>query len=578
MEIIKTFFDKNLVQIKGTDIDPLFRAKDIALILGINNFRESIKNYDDDEKVLIDCLTNGGVQKTIFLTEIGLYRFIFRSNKEIAKQFNKWICKVIKDIRNDNNRLETEIDEQKKIIDDKDFELIIKKDLLLKDLYRQVQCVYIALIKLFEDGDKMILKIGESIDCDNRNLSKEFGDCYYLEIFPCYHSIKFESVILKQFEYLKHPILKKTGKYSSETLLVTNKQYDEILFFIKKNLRFYEKNDIEMKLKYEELLNENLKLKLSLKNNKKEKKEDNDEEENEENEEENKEEDEEDEEEENEEEDEEEENYEEEDNDKILDEINKVNYKSKNYTNKISELKDNTITSQKIRPKANPKGYKYQMYDAKTLKHLKTFQSFENVRVFFKSQNIKINIKNLKNAFLKRHEHKGYRWNLIDRIQDDIEYKLEKTVAHTDSTMEFIASFNINPDDKQNEDKISIINIYYSQKSIANELKVSAKKMCESIQLNKPVSNLYFKKLGDCNQTWIDAYLKKGNKLPSKPVQLNSKPVEILKLENKQITKFQSMTHLLDFFKDLGYNHSRPLIQKHIKSKTECHGYFIKYS
>lgn len=590
MEIIKTFYNEKLVGIAGTENEPLFKANDIASMLGVLNFRDYLKNYNDDEKVLIECKTNGGVQKTIFLTELGLYRFLFKSNKDIALKFTRSICEMVKKSRIDNIELKSEEvikNEPKKTIGDIEFQMIVQKDLLLKSYFKQVQCVYIVLIKFYEDGDKMLLKIGESIDCDSRNLSREFGDCYYLEIFPCYQSVKFESVILNHFEYLKHPILKKTGNYSVETLLATRKQYDDIVSFIKKNLHFYEKNDIEMKLKYEELLNENLKLKLlhenkSLQTSHKYYEEKNQQDyKNEEQKQQDYEEQKQDYDEDQEDSEEDSENSEEdidEEDPELQEEMNKVNYNSKNISNKIAELKEQTVTSQKIRPKAKPKGYKYQMYDPKTLKLIRSFLSFEEVRLYFKTKNIIIYIKNLKNAFIKKHEHKGYRWNILSRNQEDKEYILDKTVPHSDSTMEFIASFSVNTYDEKNKDKISILKIYKTQREIADELKVSPKKVCESIQQNKPISGIYFRKISECDEKWIEAFVKKGNELPTtNKVNINSVPVFIENIETKEVTRFQSMTHLLNFFKDQGFNHSRSFIQKHILNQTECHGHIIRY-
>ena len=43
--------------------------------------------------------TLGGAQKATFLTEVGLYKIIFRSNKPWAEQFQDFACDAIKEIR-----------------------------------------------------------------------------------------------------------------------------------------------------------------------------------------------------------------------------------------------------------------------------------------------------------------------------------------------------------------------------------------------------------------------------------------------------------------------------------------------
>jgi prophage antirepressor-like protein len=59
----------------------------------------NIRDFDHDEKVLLQMQTLGGTQETTFLTEFGLYRLLGRSNKPVAKIFQKWVYNVIKEIR-----------------------------------------------------------------------------------------------------------------------------------------------------------------------------------------------------------------------------------------------------------------------------------------------------------------------------------------------------------------------------------------------------------------------------------------------------------------------------------------------
>ncbi len=102
MDIIKTFqtegFEKDIV-IKGTHENPLFKANDVADLLDIKHIRSVINEFDETEKVSICIKTPGGEQMVNFLTESGLYSLIFRSKKPVAKQFKKWVCEVIKQIR-----------------------------------------------------------------------------------------------------------------------------------------------------------------------------------------------------------------------------------------------------------------------------------------------------------------------------------------------------------------------------------------------------------------------------------------------------------------------------------------------
>ena len=56
MEIVKAFNENGLSQtitIKGTVNNPLFRASDIGSILEISNVRQTIKDFDNTEKVAV---------------------------------------------------------------------------------------------------------------------------------------------------------------------------------------------------------------------------------------------------------------------------------------------------------------------------------------------------------------------------------------------------------------------------------------------------------------------------------------------------------------------------------------------
>lgn len=102
MDIVRTFHSNDCAQqitILGTHDEPLFKANDVANILEIQNIRGLMLDWDSSEKVVHVTDTPGGKQKAVFLTESGLYRLIFRSNKPIAEQFRKWVVNVLKEIR-----------------------------------------------------------------------------------------------------------------------------------------------------------------------------------------------------------------------------------------------------------------------------------------------------------------------------------------------------------------------------------------------------------------------------------------------------------------------------------------------
>ena len=103
MDIVKAFqmvgVPKVDLNIQGTSDDPLFQANQIGTLLGLTNIRDAMKDFDEDEKVVSISDTLGGKQKTMFLTEVGLYRLLGMSRKPFARPFQKWVAKVVKEIR-----------------------------------------------------------------------------------------------------------------------------------------------------------------------------------------------------------------------------------------------------------------------------------------------------------------------------------------------------------------------------------------------------------------------------------------------------------------------------------------------
>ena len=80
----------------GTPDEPLFKAKDVAEILGLTNQREFITRIDEEERCKLNLPRQG---ETWFLTEDGLYEVLMQSRKPIAKQFKKGVKTILKEIR-----------------------------------------------------------------------------------------------------------------------------------------------------------------------------------------------------------------------------------------------------------------------------------------------------------------------------------------------------------------------------------------------------------------------------------------------------------------------------------------------
>jgi prophage antirepressor-like protein len=148
--LVEKFNDLN-INIYGTYDEPLFKAKDIGDLLEIKNVKDTIKNYNDKQKlgvVLTD--PHGRLQETNMLTEQGLYKILMKSRKQIAEQFQDWVCEIIKEIRlkgkydleeqlkakeieYEKQLKEKEIETQK-LLEEKELELIKYKEKIYEEI------------------------------------------------------------------------------------------------------------------------------------------------------------------------------------------------------------------------------------------------------------------------------------------------------------------------------------------------------------------------------------------------------------------------------------------------------------
>ena len=98
--------------------EPWFVGKDVCDVLGIVKYRDALSKLDNDERgsLLVDTL--GGQQTMTTVNESGLYALIFKSRKEEAKLFRKWVTsEVLPSIRkNGQYVLDTKIKELQKTI------------------------------------------------------------------------------------------------------------------------------------------------------------------------------------------------------------------------------------------------------------------------------------------------------------------------------------------------------------------------------------------------------------------------------------------------------------------------------
>jgi len=100
MQLQEFKFNNNNIRVIEKDGEPWFVAKDVAEILDIKNYRDTLTNYPEEEKGVATTDTLGGKQTVSIISEAGLYRMIFQSRKENAEKFKTWVfSEVLPSIR-----------------------------------------------------------------------------------------------------------------------------------------------------------------------------------------------------------------------------------------------------------------------------------------------------------------------------------------------------------------------------------------------------------------------------------------------------------------------------------------------
>lgn len=95
-ELTKVFaYDETMIRVLGTPDAPLFVNKDSCQAMGIEHHRDAFTRIPEDERAYAQTDSLGGPQTMACLTEAGLYRLIFRSDKPEAKRFQDWVFKEV---------------------------------------------------------------------------------------------------------------------------------------------------------------------------------------------------------------------------------------------------------------------------------------------------------------------------------------------------------------------------------------------------------------------------------------------------------------------------------------------------
>jgi prophage antirepressor-like protein len=93
---IERIFDGNRVRVFMKNETPWFVLVDVCKVLGLTNPTEMARNIDDDDLSKSEGTDSIG-RRTMFtmINESGLYALIFRSRKESARAFKRWITSEV---------------------------------------------------------------------------------------------------------------------------------------------------------------------------------------------------------------------------------------------------------------------------------------------------------------------------------------------------------------------------------------------------------------------------------------------------------------------------------------------------
>jgi prophage antirepressor-like protein len=273
--IIETIkFNNHYIDVYGTFEDPLFKAKDIGSLLEIDQIRNTLKNIDEKDKLLILAPVNNdiGNREQYFVTEFGLYEILFISRKPLAKEFKLYVKNILKDLRLTKfNILKNEYDN--KLLQIENIKHIDKLELTNNQniqTYDNQPGIYI-LIKEFNLNDEYIyFKFGSTSNITNRlkdhkyNFKKLGFNIYLYLFYSTLNYMKLEEKIRNDDIILKHKVNYNNHdemfsmKNQKKSFDVVNKIFKNIITIGKQQLLVYDK---DLEIEKEKTKQEELKLK-----------------------------------------------------------------------------------------------------------------------------------------------------------------------------------------------------------------------------------------------------------------------------------------------------------------------------
>ncbi len=533
MEIIKAFQNNELnipISILGSYQEPLLRASDIGIVLGIANIRTTISEFDNTEKVVHTMDTLGGKQDVTFLTEKGLYQVLFTSRKPIAKTFKNWVCEVIKEIRINGkydmeNQLKIKNEEIKIVKDYNETNLILN--------FKNKQVVYTIQV------EEKIVKFGHTKDIETRLKEHRllFGkDIKLIFIYDTVYNREFESMI-KRDDIIKTKIIKKMYKNEKEQLELIH--LDEKFNMSELNRRLELLKDVVSGDLVNNLVKENEKLKNEI---------------------------------------------------ELLKMSNKIDIEKEllisQLRTELAEYKEKILTVENrsmkteiaiekvnfIREHSAPRKdqFIYQIYDPKNLQLVKTFDTIDEVAR--ENKLFKDAIKqSVGRAVQLNTIYKGYRFWRIQRIDEIKEYQIPDTIEvdRTQKNEQIV---------KMSQDNTEILGIYSCSEDAAkqnvkkNATEDDIKRMKKSVTNNLSETGLChgfrWYRISEAPQDILKSYLETHD-LPEIQVHKNNKKVIKRDADGNFVAEYMSISSAAK-----AENTSDTTLHKIIKNKTIFNDHF----
>ncbi len=489
---------------------PLFKARDVAILLGLYNVHSSLETFDEDEKAIRITEYTHSSQPTAFLTEVGLYRLLMQSRKPIARTFQKWVVRVIQSIRETGMyKLEQELDASSKRVSQLQDDLNASSrriaDLLhiqarltadaadaarhkaLLDMCGEGECVvYMGKIRQQDDG-KVLVKIGSTHDMSLRypDLVDTFGSMQLFEVFRVTMHTQFENFLLhhRYIEPLKYTEPIHDGHRSREVFLMDAHQVTRVVNVAKRNCKRYNviippENVVDI--------------------------------------------------------------------DEKPDPIDDAPIAS---VDAPSDDNDHVVSAQELPQKPEPvvtrvmipyyslsddrrytqsRGNKIQRYspDGKTL--IKTYLGCAEAS---RDKDLPAPVANLiRDASKAKTLYKGFRWAQLDRaLPDDTMQDIGKTVESQTTRKGFVAMLNLDQD--------AIVRVFMDMKDAADNRQFKGcAAISAAIAKGTRSGGHHFKMWHDCSDSLKEAYLR-DNDLPKERVRANAAPIEQLDSITKETIK-----------------------------------------